>query len=117
MVYYVPHLRIGIEFLFLYMKTLKQLQDEWFEENAPLGRELGYPECCIKEFCAQPPALLKHSKPSKNDIRRYEAGCINGEFTGFIPCAFHAMQITRGIITLVSLIKNRNSKFHQFPDQ
>lgn len=98
------------------MKSLKQQQDEWYEINAPFGRDLGYPECCIKEFCAQPPALLKKMKsPTKIDVRRYKAGCINGKFTGFVPCAFHAKQITEEKITLESLIKNRNVDFPRFP--
>jgi len=99
------------------MKNLKEHQEKWFEENAPFGRELGYPECCIKEFCDQPPALLNQMKsPSKIDLRRYKAGCINGVFSGFIPCAFHAKEITMGRITLESLIKNRNREFPHFPN-
>ncbi len=51
------------------MKTLKEEQQEWFAENAPYGKELGYPDCCIKEFCNQPPALLNKMKyPSKDDV-------------------------------------------------
>jgi len=97
------------------MKTPKEKQQEWFEENAPFGKELGYPDCCIKEFCEQPPALLKKmNKPTKDDLRRYKAGCINGQFTGFIPCSFHAKEITMGKITLASLIKNRNNKYPPF---
>lgn len=99
-------------------KTLKEEQDEWFEINAPVGRKLGYPECCIKEFCDQPPALLKRTqgKVTKDDKRRYKSGCINGVFTGFVPCAFHAKEITMGKITLDSLIKNRDMDFPPFPD-
>lgn len=98
------------------IQNLKKHQDAWFAENAPFGKELGYPDCCIKEFCDQPPALLKHSKgPTKDDKRRYRAGCINGVFTGFIPCAYHAKEITTGKIKIESLIKNRNPKFPPFP--
>lgn len=75
---------------------IKRLQDKWYEENAPFGKELGYPECCIKEFCLQPPEVLKYSKPTKDDITRYKAGCIDGQFTGFIPCVEHAKQIMNG---------------------
>lgn len=96
------------------MKSLKEKQDEWYEENAPFGKDLGYPECCINEFCAQPPGSFK-GKPSKIDRRRYRAGCINGEFTGFIPCDSHARQIVQGKITLVSLINDRNIIFAPFP--
>ena len=98
------------------MKTLKEQQDEWFNINAPFGKDLGYPDCCIKEFCDQPPEWLKKQKsPSKIDLRRYKAGCINGQFTGFIPCAFHAKEITMGRITLNSLINNRDKEFPPFP--
>lgn len=98
------------------MKTLKEQQDEWYEINAPLGKELGYPECCIKEFCAQPPESLKNKVATKDDILRYKSGCINGVFTGFIPCIFHAKEIAMEKITLASLIKNRNMEFGAFPD-
>lgn len=97
------------------MQNLKQLQEEWFEENAPYGKELGYPDCCIKEFCDQPPELLKKIHPSKNDVLRYKAGCINGKFTGFIPCVRHAKEIIAGKIILASLITNRNQIFPPFP--
>ncbi len=99
------------------MKSLKEHQQEWFEINAPIGKQLGYPDCCIKEFCDQPPALLKKLKePSKIDKRRYKAGCIDGKYSGFIPCAFHAKEITTGKITLMSLITNRDlDTFPVFP--
>lgn len=99
-------------------KTMQEHKDAWFEENAPFGRELGYPECCIKEFCDQPPALLKKNlgKATKDDKRRYKAGCIDGVFTGFIPCKEHAKQIVMGKITLQSLIQNRNKDFNPFPN-
>ncbi len=99
-------------------KTMQEHKDAWFEENAPFGRDLGYPECCIKEFCDQPPALLKKNlgKATKDDKRRYKAGCIDGVFTGFIPCKEHAKQIVMGKITLQSLIQNRNKDFNPFPN-
>lgn len=98
-------------------KSIKEHQDDWFEENAPFGRALGYPECCIKEFCAQPPILLKQGKkPTKDDIRRYKMSCIDGQSTGFFPCAFHAREIAMGKITLASLIKNRSDEFPPFPN-
>lgn len=98
------------------IKNLQKLKDAWFAENAPFGKELGYPDCCIKEFCDQPPALLEVVSPTEDDIRRYKAGCINGLFTGFVPCAFHAKEIMRGKITLRSLIQNRNKDFRPFPN-
>jgi len=97
------------------MKSIKELQEDWFNINAPFGKELGYPDCCIKEFCAQPPALLKRSVPSKDDQRRYEAGCIDGVFTGFIPCIRHAKMVLKKEISLYDLIVNRNKDFPLFP--
>lgn len=86
------------------MKTLKERQEEWYQENLPSGRAFGYPECCIREFGNQPPELLRNKKPTKDDKRRYKAGCINGKFTGFIPCSEHAKQIVQGKIKLEDLI-------------
>ena len=95
---------------------IKKYQDDWYRENAPFGRELGYPECCIKAFCDQPPILLKGKPSTQIDRDRYQAGCINGTFTGFIPCAAHAKEILSGSRTLQSLIKNRNPTFLPFPN-
>lgn len=97
-------------------KTMREHKKEWFDENAPFAKELGYPDCCIQEFCDQPPALLAKTDRTENDMIRYEAGCINGVFSGLIPCVRHAKEIIAGKITLASLIKNRNSKFHEFPN-
>ena len=99
------------------MKTIEDHKRDWRETNTPLGRALGYPECCIKEFCAQPPIVLKNKKPTKDDRRRYKAGCIDGVFSGFIPCAFHARKITMGKITLQSLIFGRDPSFPPFPHE
>ena len=96
--------------------NLQKLKDDWFSENAPFGKQLGYPDCCMKEFCDQPPALLNNSKPTKEDQRRFKAAHLNGKFTGFIPCKEHAKQIITGKITLMSLIKNRSSEFGIFPN-
>lgn len=95
---------------------IQKAKDEWFAANAPFGKELGYPSCCINEFCAQPPEVLKNTTPQKIDYLRYEAGCINGNFTGFIPCSYHAHLITNGKIKLESLIQNRNILFNEFPN-
>lgn len=88
----------------------------WTEQNAPIGRELGYPECCIKAFCDLPPVLLQKMKPTKEDKVRFRAAHVNGKFSGFIPCIEHAKQIMTGQITLVSLIKNRSAQFPTFPN-
>lgn len=96
-------------------EDVKRLKEKWRIENEPFGKALGYPDCCIKEFCDQPPALLERSIPTKNDKRRYKAGCVDGVFAGFIPCAIHAKKIIAGEITLLSLIKNRNGDYPPFP--
>lgn len=98
------------------INNLQQHIHAWTEENKPLGQECGYPDCCIQEFCNQPPVLMKYSKPSKDDKRRYKAGCINGKFTGFIPCIEHANQIFAGKITLADLITNRSDSLVDFPN-
>lgn len=76
---------------------------KWTEENKPIGEALGYPDCCIKEFCDKPPQLMKGA-PTKDDKRRLKASYINGFYTGFIPCAEHAKQIIEGKISLESLV-------------
>jgi len=87
----------------------------WYIENAPLGKFLGYPECCIKEFCDQPPMFFNMNKLTMNDEDRYRASCVDGEYTGFIPCKKHAEEILQGKITLESLIQNRDKNIPPFP--
>lgn len=96
-------------------EDLKRLQEQWLKINEPIGKQLGYPDCCIKEFCDQPPELLKNGTPTKDDKRRFKAACINGEFTGFIPCKNHAKEIIAGTITLSDLIKDRDKDLPIFP--
>ena len=90
---------------------LKQLKRKtipaWTASNAPLGTALGYPECCIKGFCQQPPELMKVVKPSETDKLRLKAAYINDEFSGFIPCAKHAKMILAKEISLSELIQDR----------
>jgi hypothetical protein len=88
---------------------------KWWDQNYPLGKELGYPDCCIAAFCNQPPVLL-NGNATDNDIMRYEAALINGVYSGFIPCITHAGMVLRGQISLSDLIKNRNPAFRPFPD-
>lgn len=99
------------------IKNLEQHIKQWTDENAPIGHNLGYPECCIKEFCEQPPVLMRHSEPTKNDQKRYKAGCVNGKFSGFIPCKEHAKQILMCKIKLHDLIdvKKRDPNLPVFP--
>lgn len=87
----------------------------WYKINAPVGKDLGYPDCCVKAFCDQPPQLLNIVGVGKAGKMRYDAGCIDGQFTGFIPCEAHARQIMNGEITLQSLIVNRSPEFTEFP--
>lgn len=78
---------------------------QWTDENKPIGEALGYPDCCIKEFCNEPPQLMQ-GVPTKEQKQRLEAAYIDGFYTGFIPCAYHAKQIIEGKISLSSLIDN-----------
>lgn len=89
------------------------LIEKWTNENKGPGIVFGYPKCCIDEFCRQPPELMT-GKPSKNDIRRWEASKMFGKETGFIPCSAHAKQIKQGKIQLHQLIKGRKT-LHPFP--
>jgi len=91
-------------------------KDEWYVENAPLGRALGYPECCIREFCAHPPEYLKNMMLTQKDINRYRASFKDGKYTGFIPCGSHAEQILAGEVTIDSLITNRSKEYPTFPN-
>ncbi|MDD3686863.1 MAG: hypothetical protein PHE56_08870 [Bacteroidales bacterium] len=96
--------------------TIEMFRKNWHIINDPIGKTLGYPDCCIKEFGDDAPELMLNSEPTEEHKLRYEAGCIDGVFTGFIPCVFHAKQILAGEITLASLIKDRNEFVPPFPD-
>jgi hypothetical protein len=101
--------------MFGIVPNLEKRKEEWRIENEPVGKAFGYPECCIKEFCEQPPALLKSRVPTRDDYKRFEASHIDGQYTGFIPCSRHAKEILAGIIALPSLIKNRDGNIGPFP--
>ncbi len=88
---------------------------EWDMENRALGNELGYPKCCIDEFCENSPAAMKQRGANDNDRMKFKAGCIDKKFTGFIPCIDHARQILNNEITLNMLISNRNPELEPFP--
>lgn len=94
----------------------EEAKRKWYNENAPLGKDLGFPQCCINEFCAQPPQVLKRTKLTAADYARYDASLIDGKQTGFFPCAAHAKQILSGEIKLADLIQNRNSQLPPFPN-
>jgi len=89
---------------------------KWYTENKWFGIALGYPECCVNEFCVLSPEVMARTRPTKDDQMKLTSGHIDNKFTGFIPCLNHAKQINNGEITLESLIKNRNPKYPSFPD-
>lgn len=89
----------------------------WREENYPIGKRFGYPDCCIEEFCQLTPEEMREKKPNKEDVMRFEAAHLGGRWTGFIPCKKHAKQIMDGETRLADLInyKERDSSFGAFP--
>lgn len=89
---------------------------DWTSQNTPLGEILGYPKCCIHAFNQQPPIVLKLYGVNGVDRMRLAASRIDGKYTGFIPCASHAIDILQGKITLASLIENRDPLLPPFPN-
>ncbi len=89
---------------------------EWKDENYKHGIDLGYPKCCVNSFCLETPKLLNNQfyYRTQDDKLRYYAGCVNGQFTGFIPCKKCANKVNSGKILLVQLIKNRKPEFGEF---
>jgi hypothetical protein len=61
-----------------------------------LGIYFGYPECCIKAFCAD-----TKNNNNKNLLKRSISD------SGFIPCPKHYSEIKTGDIRLRDIIKNR----------
>ena len=91
-------------------------QSAWKNENESFGQKLGYPQCCIDEFCLQSPRYLKANKAQPKDFLRYRAAFLNGKYTGFIPCYAHAVKVLNGEIQLQDLIsQERSSEFLPFP--
>lgn len=97
-------------------KKMEQAKAQWREENYAFGISLGYPKCCVEQFCNEPPLYLNNTKRRKIDFDRYHASLVNGEYSGFIPCDKHSQEILSGKTSLVELIKNRDDKFPHFPD-
>ena len=97
--------------------NIQEIIEKWTAENKPIGEMLGYPDCCISAFCNQPPQLM-NGKPTEIDKLRYQSACINGKFTGFIPCENHAKLIIEGKISLNSLIDlgERDLFLPEFPN-
>lgn len=88
----------------------------WEQENYQVGIDLGYPKCCVDAFCSHPPQLMESPlyESTNDDKLRYNAGCIDGEFTGFIPCIDCANDVLSKRKTLQSLIVNRKPEFGEF---
>lgn len=93
----------------------KRIIDAWTRENEEFGLSLGYPKCCVAEFCNNPPELM--SELDKKEIEfRYNASFINGVYSGLIPCKEHARMIHNNEIKITDLIKNRNADLPDFPN-
>ena len=95
--------------------AIKMFQDHWHGMNDPIGRKLGYPECCIKEFGDDAPELMQKFHPTTEHQLRFKAAQIDGVYTGFIPCIKHAQEIIAGKIKLADLIENRDEDLPPFP--
>lgn len=93
------------------------VQDEkWVKESIESGNKYGFPKCCIEEFTAKPPSIMQKSKPTKEDLLRFEMAKIDGVFTGFVPCFHHAKMIKSKQITLSELIDyKKREEFMPFP--
>ena len=59
-----------------------------------LGISLGYPQCCVFEFIDD----------CNNGIAPAASRGINGNGSGFIPCAFHSRLVDNKTMTLSELI-------------
>jgi hypothetical protein len=98
-------------------QEIKFYKERWRQQNEPIGKMCGFPQCCIDEFCELPPEIMSIRRPTEIDVIKLEASKINGKFSGFIPCAHHAIQIMQKKISLQSLIHNRDRKLLPFPAQ
>ncbi len=76
----------------------------WIQTSIDSGNKYGFPKCCIDDFIAKPPSVMKNKAPSPGDKLRFEMSIVNGKQTGFFPCLIHAKMIQSKIITLGSLI-------------
>lgn len=96
---------------------LNEERRNWREENEPYGLSLGYPKCCVDEFCDLPPYLMQRRNVTDEDKLKYAMAHVDGNYTGFIPCIKHAKQIQKGEIKLSDLIQNRDAKHPPFLSQ
>lgn len=105
-------------------QAIKELQDQWREENYEPGIMFGYPECCVNQFCLDHPMLLdwlpKTDERIQKDKLRFDVSWLNDgkDYTGFFPCDDCAQKIKEGHITLESLIDTtkRHPAFGVFPN-
>lgn len=111
-----PLIKLASKNLSMSSEEIQKAKNEWYQINAPVGIAFGYPQCCINQFCDEPKEVLQKRIPSKDDMNRYEAGKIDGIFTGFIPCSDHANKILSKQITLMELIGNRREDIRPFPN-
>ena len=66
-----------------------------------LGKRLGYPECCIKEFVARCNSFKFTTKRIPYRVSKN---------TGFVPCSYCSWKILTKQCTLEDLIQNRKVK-------
>lgn len=96
---------------------MKENKDQqWVVESIESGNKYGFPKCCIDEFIAKTPSRMRNSKPTSDDLLRFEMAKINGNFTGFVPCLRHAKMIKAKQISLAELIDyEKREEFMPFP--
>jgi hypothetical protein len=95
---------------------MTQEDKEWISESIKSGNKYGFPICCIDEFILKPPSIMKNSKPTKDDLLRFEMAKINDNFTGLVPCLKHAKMIKEGKIILAELINyDQREEYMPFP--
>jgi hypothetical protein len=84
-----------------------QSDADFVKRSTESGKAYGYPSCCIEKFVSQTPSYLQSNRPTDADKLRFKTACINGKFSGFVPCDNHAKQIFKGEITLEQLIDTK----------
>lgn len=92
-------------------------KDEFIRVSRESGKKYGYPQCCIDEFCNQPPSYFEDQHP-EDEIKnktRWLAAQFNGKFSGFIPCYVHAKEILSGKIKLHELVSKTPERTVPFP--
>lgn len=83
--------------------------DERLEIFRNNGNALGYPKCCIDQFCNE----FQTGQFLNKSAERKKVGTLHG----FVPCQEHAEEILAGKIQVESLIVNRDPSLRPFPDE